>query len=632
MSEAEYLEKQRKLVSELYQYVTHHSVSINDRRSCIEFEFKLREIFKLECDKMGIHYSSKGEKKNDIDFYICNLPEANWKGQFSNVVGVNRDGSYIEDARPLIELNFATMDFKRLSFKSKEDKLYGCREILKTLFHEIRHFRQFKIATSNINSRKSLKYAKDFVVGDINFLVPNFKNKIYDNNHDSFVIEADAEYQAHLKTNKVSNKKEDRDTNIAKICKFDIEYSDICVEDDKGHKFVYDRDMYFDFCLDNLLTTCNKQGLLNTFPILKREYNPDGTRKDFYTLYSDMQSEVKRISNSNIKNKSTYLKMTRELYYELIYKQVKDFSNVQVRMASIKLGQDNMHKLFSEMNVFFKREMKSRKSMAYEKKEALKHLKSGENYISKNLRGVKVDNGNNEVLVKNSEYFDVMNVRWLYNIQHIIQHVRVRLPYCGIYMLHNGSKITPKEFIEKYVIPNAYYIDNEMDYDTFLRKHVKSTEETEYLLDLERINSEFQRKRDKLDNFDKSLDRHFSLFKTKKGKHEMKDKYFREELEIMQGIIDLVHSDGKNNYLLENIRGQINYDPSCEDFCYFVFSSSEKRLMKKIIDVSYALTHDKLLNPEQINYYYKLKGIQEFRDKLTLLNGNYVQTSGRRAM
>ena len=264
--------------------------------------------------------------------------------------------------------------------------------------------------------------------------------------------------------------------------------------------------------------------------------------------------------------------------------------------------------LFSEMNVFFKREMKSRKSMAYEKKEALKHLKSGENYISKNLRGVKVDNGNNEVLVKNSEYFDVMNVRWLYNIQHIIQHVRVRLPYCGIYMLHNGSKITPKEFIEKYVIPNAYYIDNEMDYDTFLRKHVKSTEETEYLLDLERINSEFQRKRDKLDNFDKSLDRHFSLFKTKKGKHEMKDKYFREELEIMQGIIDLVHSDGKNNYLLENIRGQINYDPSCEDFCYFVFSSSEKRLMKKIIDVSYALTHDKLLNPEQINYYYKLKG------------------------
>ena len=72
-------------------------------------------------------------------------------------------------------------------------------------------------------------------------------------------------------------------------------------------------------------------------------------------------------------------------------------------------------------------------------------------------------------------------------------------------MLHNGSKITPKEFIEKYVIPNAYYIDNEMDYDTFLRKHVKSTEETEYLLDLERINSEFQRKRDKLDNFDKSF-------------------------------------------------------------------------------------------------------------------------------
>ena len=62
-----------------------------------------------------------------------------------------------------------------LSDDSAMTRIKACQKFVKTVFHELRHFRQFLMTQLNISSTEALSFARDFVLTD--FIEDDFYTK-----------------------------------------------------------------------------------------------------------------------------------------------------------------------------------------------------------------------------------------------------------------------------------------------------------------------------------------------------------------------------------------------------------------------------------------------------------------------
>ena len=109
--------------------------------------------------------------------------------------------------------------------------------------------------------------------------------------------------------------------------------------------------------------------ILEQYPVLQREYNVDGTKRQAIDLIRDMTRETNYISQKEgltDSDKNELIRNCKELYYELIYNDLQKDTSQQIQKITKQFGKDNCIELFNEMEKYFKKEFeeKAKKSAA----------------------------------------------------------------------------------------------------------------------------------------------------------------------------------------------------------------------------------------------------------------------------
>ncbi len=325
-------EHEELLVRDMIEYFKNNKYDSNNsevKKRLIEYISKLCE---LETEKMGYkvktHLYVEQDEFDEIteseDNGILNLFFIN---RFNNeetagFYGRNLNKSFSTPRAPLMIVTDYGTDWM---FKfAKFDSISACALIIQNLLHELRHMKQDLMARTGVSSNIAMTYAKEYTLTD------NFYN--------FSITERDANIDSIKNIRKLFN-----NIRLKHIHSF------ICTVDGITMQI----DEYISNTFDKIINNNENQHLLQMYPILKKEYNDDGSRKSAEELIENMHLEINDILQENelcMSDKKELIGDCKEMYFEIIYKSLTKLTREEITNL---LEKDNIKALFEQMKLYF---------------------------------------------------------------------------------------------------------------------------------------------------------------------------------------------------------------------------------------------------------------------------------------
>lgn len=478
-------EESKKIIDEFFDYLKKRPLDVSKKRDRDYLINKLTELFNNEIKYYGFN------DKIDLNF----TPVDGYLAEFS-YDRVLDDGEYKDIGYYVsISLDSSIVDGLTYNLGVRIDAL---KLLIKSLNHELSHYRQFKMLTSNISSIDNLRFAKEFLFSD-----EGFEHNLYRKNHDSFSIEANADYMAYQRLSNILDYK-----FAESVSKCSIRMSDFISSEIRNEYNNVDREKEIDRRVERILSDKNNRFLLQKFPILTREYGEDGKSKTLCSLVKNMYKEFSDIQKLNIglKDKAKLIKDTTDMYYVLIYKRLEKNDAKEINDLITLIGENNFNNVLLNIKEYYRQDRIIKSNIFKRKADIKKNLDGELNYLNRSdgiFSGIKIKYPNGEYKIVDNEEYVKKYIRINTPDQRIkdliIKYVFPRIPCEGVYLLKDGTKVLPNDFINSYLINGLKDCNSLLDIINVLKSLVLSSSESTLYFELERINSSYQEKVSYLD-------------------------------------------------------------------------------------------------------------------------------------
>lgn len=538
MTKEEKIELQREQISSLISKYSQKELFIGDKSAIKEINDAVTRVFQLEIQSLGKKFDPNNLEENDISLELLKDAKPGYEGACHMNVVRDEDGNAV-GKRYSIAINMSTF-YDKLSSYRKEDRIAGCKYLFRDVFHEIRHYRQDLMMESGVSSKETLMFVRDQIMS-------NYLNKFYSEdeitgNYHEYSLETDAEATAFSQYVSVMGEEDTefekiRDTKIAEhvLSRYKID-----TESYDGHYYnsngLQERDDATVSVMDEILQNKDELELLEIFPILQKEYNPDGSKKTIKQLIQNMNKEKQDLLSTNEFSdieKDELITSCEEMYTELIYRQIEREEDEQLREAVEFCGKDAISEILKMMQVQLEKEKNKKIQVA----ENLRDVKTdGSSFVIKRNRKGTMQ------IEENGRYRTIFIDEMIQNINPDVKdeiinycgrpqtlrelvHISFKqwIPESGMYVLKDGTPITVKDFIEK-KIPEIKDIGLARN---FLKETVLSEPDAEYVMTCNRLEKYYGKKNDKLDQIYRDLN---------KGEHI--EERTGESLPISTGVED----------------------------------------------------------------------------------------------
>ena len=585
-------ELEEKIIDEMFERVLRSKPKNEDIFTSYIFK-KLEEIFKIEVEYLGLHYSKSNSKKNNIAFSIQEKKNNNITGDFQ----------FLSDI-PCVIIYSKHKNYYDILSEDAETRIRGVRSFLKTLFHELRHLKQYLLTQQNVSNKNVLRNAKEFLL--LGFRSPTI-DKIYKDHHDDFAIEADAIIKSYDKVNNLTRESFQIVDDIynLKIHESNRDFSYIV----SGNN-VYNRDAFFNYSIDFYIKTDKKNEFFKKMPILLKEYNPDGSKVSLSDLITNMKNELLvALFIRDDDNKSQIINDIYELYYELIYKRLELEDPFELYEAINNHSRDEIKALIIDIKAYFSKEKKHLLRLLKDKCD--NESKKNNNPDAKihdpfNKGKIKIKKLNSIELINTDSYaykLDSKDNNPVKNILYSSKAFRQRLPNYGYYYLKNGTKISVNAFVDNIFLKEYDKMNSKgnipLKYNHVLFKYVKSPYETEFLHNCEVVNKDSQIK-------DRLLDKTLKLPLLTKTTNNINDEIF----ELMKIVKEILNPDVLNN-LCNYMLSKLEYT---DDGYYYSFNYDQISYFDMLLKASKLLNTNPFLNPNKKDYYRLFRECQVIKD------------------
>lgn len=466
MTKEEKIATQRKLMTDFMNYFKDNELDFNNTQLLQEMQETITKIFQLEIEELGYSYNpDKPDSENTIHLKFVNDKNIMKRGRLEYKTG-----------KPsIIMYNIAHL-YEDLESEDKDKRLLGCKELFRTVFHEIQHFRQHLMVEQKVSSKDVIRFARDFVLKS--YLEKDWYSKdIRKGNYDAYITENNANETGYKQYLEIM----DYDEEISNL--FDIEGGKFNMGRYKANVNSCDNGKFYDSkglkerdeitipILDDLICRSGLTTILKKYPILQKEYNLDGTKKSASELIKNMEKEVQAISNNNYlsqEERRNLIKDAQEMYYELIYNQIERSTQKQISELATQIGKDKVKDLFDKISYYFNCELKNRleKSarMAAAKEKSEKYLGF---ILSWNMGEITVLENGKELQVNVDEFIRTLNSSLMQREfiipsgknkgvmsaeQFIKEYLFRHLSSSGKVTLKDNTEISAKQYIEQYIL------------------------------------------------------------------------------------------------------------------------------------------------------------------------------------
>ncbi len=349
-------EIEKKKIKELLEFLKNHPIDIENREMIKEIEDNLADIMKMELDEldMNIKFDPRNYENEDNDvtlnFFRDNDPKNRYLAGSLNFNST--------EGKPKVNINSFYYNTVWLNNEKPEVRVQGAERMIRTLFHELRHYKQFLMIKQGVSNKKSLNYAKDFVLMKI--------AGFYDENYDSYGIENDANLSAVTRFQEIMG--ENESLMRAKFL-YEGEYEtgryrfNTIDKNGKTHKRKKFRNNVTNTLVDILICSKKKKEVFDIAPILLKEYNEDCTRKTPGQLVSEMKKEQEFLSRLDFiseEEQQGLINDSKEMYYEILLRSLVLSNDDQDKELLEVLDIDQIKNLLDCMNEYFYNEMENK--------------------------------------------------------------------------------------------------------------------------------------------------------------------------------------------------------------------------------------------------------------------------------
>lgn len=465
MTKEEKIAIQRDIINFIMRYFCNNRLDFNYTPLIEGMQKDITRIFQLEIEELGYSYQpDRDDSENTFILKFINDSKKTIRGQCSCKKG-----------EPTIIYNIAHL-YEDLQSPNKEERLLGCKELFKTVFHEIQHYRQYLMTQKNVSSKDAIRYARDFAL--MTYLEKDWYS--FDRkkgNYGEYSIENNANavgYKQYLEI--MGYDEEINDLFEIKNGQFNIsryKANGVSTYDDQytynlGKK---ERDDITVSILDDLICNHGLTEILKTYPILQKEYNLDGTKKSASVLIKNMEKEIQEISNNKFlskEDKRKLIKDAQEMYYELIYNQIEKSTQEEIAELASQIGKDKVKVLFGNIAYYFQCELENR--LGISARMAAAKERSGETHefiLPSNSGTIKIEQNGKIISVNADEFVKALNPNLLQrkffipsgknkgerSAELLVKRNFFKfLPPDGKVKLKDNTEISAKQYIEQYVL------------------------------------------------------------------------------------------------------------------------------------------------------------------------------------
>lgn len=497
-------EIQKNEIHSWLKYFQNNNLNENDEEVIKKIQDSITKIFKAEIEELGYKFEPNDQEKSDIILNMINDASKPKSGSHEYRKRVKFNGD-VEKDKSRITYNIHPIS-ARLKSQNIETRLTACKEMFKDVFHEIEHECQWRMIDLGISNKEALMYARDYALQ--NWLNKDFCSfDIETGNYERLAVESDANeigYKKYLNLIGENDKKTESLRDAETVKKGLGMYKINTTSFDGGSRYnshgLKERDDISDEILDDLI--CNRKftDILKMCPILTKEYNIDGTKRNSLELINNMNSEIKQISENSVINDKEKIEITqdiKEMYYELIYRMLEKEEPNQLMQTKNKIGNEKSKRIFEDMSKYFQKEKDSKIKISEKMKESsifVPHSNNGSIQVEKNGSKVRVSFYefmrmiNPEVMKKR---FTLPNGRNSISSEEFLRKFGFQyLPQDGEMVLKNGTKISALQYAEEYMLQKMdsqlkkdYQMINFLEDTIQSANAVKEQEETKARID-----------------------------------------------------------------------------------------------------------------------------------------------------
>ena len=448
----------------------------NDKQDFMRgnIELALTQLLLIEFEKNHINFIPTAKEIDDetinpLDFLKANGLNMEWLSE-CKINDMSIRFVYNENHT---FFSFGEFDKNSQSFPNKTitisiDRNDNVEHLLRKIYHEINHLKQFLKVQSGVVNKENLRMAKEFATLLGNSSLYEQYKKI---SHDLFYIEADADENAYRECEELfeseyagERQRANKQKNIGMFVDY---YTGESVNPEE----------YLDGVVLHLTTSYECRDILEKLPILKRIYSPYSGRLPTEVLIRNMNEDIKN-ADYRICNKEDI----EEMYYEEICRNLENISEDDYNRLIHKVDKKELQELLIKIDSYLKKEKDNKIEyckQANDVRDAKHNSFANNGYIQNGDEVLSIDEFiselDNDILDKkinfrNGTYRDLLNDK----------KVRELLPAKGIIKLKSGEVICLKDFLEKELLSHepcsaiSQVINSPVEYFNYILSDIAS--------------------------------------------------------------------------------------------------------------------------------------------------------------
>ena len=657
MTKDEKIAIQRQQMTGFMNYFESNELDFNDTQLLQRMQNAITRIFQLEIEELGYSYRpDRDDSKNTFGLSFINDPQATFRGQHNSGARLEENGKFIQ-GRPSIKYNIAAL-YEDLQSPDKDKRIFACKTLFKTVFHEIQHHRQYMKTRTNVSSKDGIQYARDFAIKQ--YLHKDwYSSNAKTGNYAAYTIENNANEVGYSQFLETLGREDSEVANLRDIerGKFNISRYKADVDSWDGQQHydsngLQERDDVTVPILDSLIGEKGRTEILQMYPILQKEYNLDGTKKTAVELIQNMQQEIQEITQNKTltdKDRKRLIQDGQQMYYDLIYRQIEKSTPEQISQIAMRIGKEESKKLFSDMSHHFQCELESRLGQSAKMASAQEKMGDYGFIMPFNNGTIAVEQNGQTVQMAFDEFIKTIDPQLLQRTfdipagkdkgemtaeRFIEKYFFNHLSQNGKVTLKDGQVITAKQYIEQYVLQMK-----EMQTDRPPKKIIMETMQSESPWTIQKENCErleqyYDGKREVIAQVSESVEQ-FDLAKQDEQKQKRIAAHQRKMNWINEYVKDYNDTEAPTAYAVrtncedENIRRVLesiktgkfieNFDNNAEKYkddpSWYMGKVAPS--MARLIKVAQSLTID-----GGINYVEKFTAIPEVNKILVQIRDN----------
>lgn len=465
------LSKEKNIVDKILSYVSEHKI-VFESDEYYDFVMLLEELFEVDASIYDIRYV-RGRLDNEVSFNVRKLKTDETSGLCYNNITLNSEGRFIRDNVEIV-VNNNTHYFSELESDFPEYRVKGAKKIIKTVFHELTHLYQLKSFVTHLSNGRALRNAKEFI-----FIEGRYgSSQIYKKNHNSFAIENEADYNAHMRFEYLIDDNYDKRRKIECLSKY---YSSDLVINRGNRKIAVSRDDLINQYVDFMVVSKKSKYLLMKYPILQKEYTFECKRKTFEELALKYLSEINNVTRDNSINsskKSSLIRDIKEMYFSLFQRSIMTSTREEMDRVISILGVET----FEEMIDFNNSRAMDEERVLYQLYFERESKASRFNFLKRNFKcEYIVYTGEENQIYNDSDFKLLVNFDSFSDEEKdkIEKYFITHIPRCGFILTKDGELMEPHIFFDEYFVPE---MENMHDIDSFFAFLEKFTQSENKLL------------------------------------------------------------------------------------------------------------------------------------------------------